>query len=173
MGETRVGHRPVLHESKGEPPRARHSMTRCDELTAPELPRSTCTYILRARIPFANSRQNAENKAHIRTVSRTYSYFDYMSTSFVQQYHTRHSSTKARGLSRNCYEINGLVLRNIFTLNVFLRLPALASQYPKVLSAEQVMMVGECGDQCSSRMAYFVGGTSRWKTSLLIMHGGS
>lgn len=38
-------------------------------------------------------------------------------------------------------------------MKVFLRFPALASQYPKVLSAEAVMIVGEFGDQCSSRIA--------------------
>ena len=40
-----------------------------------------------------------------------------------------------------------------YTLNVFFRFPALASQYPSVLSAEQVRMVGEFGDQCNSRIA--------------------
>lgn len=39
------------------------------------------------------------------------------------------------------------------TLNVFLRFPAWASQYPRVLSAEQVTMFGLLGDQCNSRIA--------------------
>ena len=48
VGDTRVAHRSVLHESEDGPPRARAPTARCDELTTPEshVPRANTTYLV-------------------------------------------------------------------------------------------------------------------------------